>query len=154
MLVTRIPKKGAHHDDDGCCCCCCCCCCSHINLSPQYNAAVRGRRGGSNNFGVCGRNTSVKQYNNKQKVVHTITEEHLYTSQIHEKRRSARVRIRCMRYAVQVATETGKTTYYPETIGLMKKHNSTLKNRNQKSKKTHTSKRQERGKSSSQARKQ
>ena len=56
---------------------------------------------------------------NKQKVVHTITEAHLHLRQNAKKGGFARVRIRYMRYAVQVATETEKTTYYPAKIDRM-----------------------------------
>ena len=51
-----------------------------------------------------------------------------------------------MRYAVQVATETEKTTCYPEKIRQDENNNSTPKNRNKKSKKSHIQKGRERKK--------
>ena len=50
-----------------------------------------------------------------------ITEAHRQLGQ-KQKIRSAHILIRYMRYAVQVATETENTTYYPEEIDRMKKH--------------------------------
>ena len=49
-----------------------------------------------------------------------ITEAHLHL-RLKTKVRSAHVYIRYMWYAVQVATETDKTTYYPEEIDRMEK---------------------------------
>ena len=60
-----------------------------------------------------------------------ITGGHLLHLRRKQKVRSAHVRIRYMRYAAQVTTDTEKTTYYPGEIDRMKTHNSTSKNRNQ-----------------------
>ena len=49
-----------------------------------------------------------------------ISEAHLHLRR-EQKVRSAPVRIRYVRYAVQVATDTEKITYYPEEIYSMKK---------------------------------
>ena len=57
------------------------------------------------------------------------------------KRRSAHVRIRYMRYAVQVATYIEKTTHYPENLDRMK---ITTRRRNRdRNRKNHTSEREE-----------
>ena len=84
-------------------------CCSHINSSPQYNIIQCSPLvAGQAPITLEWKNTSEK-IKIKQRIVHMITEPHR-TPQTKIKVRSAHVRIRYMRYAVQVATETEKTS--------------------------------------------
>ena len=109
-----------------------------MNSAPQYKAA-RGRRTGSNNSGV---GEIPREKYNLQTIVHMIAQARLHLRRNQEVN-SAHVRIRYTRYAVQVATETEKTTYY--LVDRMKK-TTRRKKKQYLNRKNHKPKREEREK--------